>query len=230
LKEDRSMTYDREADRLALLEKTLAHAPFDGWSQRALEAGASDAGVPLDRMLNAFPGGMAELLDFYHRVADRRMLDAMEAAQTAAMRVRDRIAFAVRARLEQNIAHREAIRSACSFLSMPQNLGLGARCLYRTVDAIWHAAGDRSTDHNFYTKRGLLAGVYGSTVLFWLNDKSVDQSATWDFLDRRIGEVMSIPKAMSGLKSLADRLPNPLRVVRRLRANRRDGFSRSYRR
>jgi len=28
--------------------------------------------------------------------------------------------------------------------------------VYRTVDAIWYALGDRSTDYNFYTKRGLL--------------------------------------------------------------------------
>jgi ubiquinone biosynthesis protein COQ9 len=167
-------------------------------------------------MLNAFPGGVAELLDYYHRVADSRMLVRLSETDLQAMRVRDRIAIALRTRLEQNIAHREAIRAACAFLAMPQNLPLGARCMYRTVDVIWYAAGDRSTDYNFYTKRGLLAGVYGTTVLFWLNDKSEGQEATWEFLDRRITEVMSLPKALAGVSRLIDRLPNPLRVARRL--------------
>ena len=70
---------------------------------------------------------------------------------------------------------------------MPQNAALAARLLYKTVDAIWYAIGDRSTDFNFYTKRGLLAGVYSATLFYWLNDKSEGGQATWTFLDRRIG-------------------------------------------
>ena len=164
--------YDRDADRLALLEATLSHAAFDGWSQKAFDAGAKDAGIPADRALNAFPGGMSELLAFYHEVEDREMLEAMQRANVSDMRVRDRIAFAVKARLQRNMRHREAIKSACSFLAMPHNAALALRLLYRTVDAMWYGAGDNATDFNFYTKRALLAGVYSTTVLYWLNDKS----------------------------------------------------------
>ena len=53
-------TYDRDADRQALLEATLSHAAFDGWSQKAFDLGAKDAGIPADRALNAFPGGLAD--------------------------------------------------------------------------------------------------------------------------------------------------------------------------
>ena len=153
------MTYDRDADRLALLEATLSHAAFDGWSQKAFDAGAKDAGIPADRALNAFPGGMSELLAFHHEVEDRHMLEAMARANVSDMRVRDRIAFAVKTRLQRNMRHREAIKSACSFLAMPHNAALALRVLYRTVDAMWYGAGDNATDFNFYTKRALLAGV-----------------------------------------------------------------------
>src|SRR6185437_14849309 len=95
-------TYDRDADRLALLEATLSHAAFDGWSQKAFDAGARDAGIPADRALNAFPGGLAELLAFYHEVEDAAMLEAMARANVPEMRVRDRIAFAVKARMQRN--------------------------------------------------------------------------------------------------------------------------------
>ena len=47
-----------------------------------------------------------------------------------------------------------------------------------TVDAIWYAAGDSATDFNFYTKRGLLAAVYGATMLYWLDDRSPDCTDT----------------------------------------------------
>ena len=54
---------------------------------------------------------------------------------------------------------------------------LGAKLMYRTVDAMWRAAGDTSTDFNFYTKRGILAGVYGSTAMRWFNDTSDGRKA-----------------------------------------------------
>src|ERR671922_1225977 len=211
------MTYDRDADRLALLEATLSHAAFDGWSQKAFDAGTKDAGIPADRALNAFPGGMAELLAFYHEVEDRHMLEAMQRANVSEMRVRDRIAFAVKARLQHNTRHREAIKSACSFLAMPHNAALALRVLYRTVDAMWYGAGDNSTDFNFYTKRALLAGVYSATVLYWLNDKSAGATDTWAFLSRRVDEVMQVPKMLGKFSAVTSRFPNPFRVAQRMR-------------
>jgi ubiquinone biosynthesis protein COQ9 len=102
-------------------------------------------------------------------------------------------------------------------LALPANLPLAARLLYRTTDAIWFAAGDRATDFSFYTKRGLLAGVYASTSLYWLDDKSRHGEATSAFLDRRIGEVMQIPKLRGRIKEGLSALPNPLRALRSLR-------------
>ncbi|MGH6891253.1 MAG: COQ9 family protein [Dongiaceae bacterium] len=211
------MTYDRDADRLALLEATLGHAGFDGWSRKAFDAGAMDADIPADRALNAFPGGLAELLAFHHETEDSHMLEAMARANVSEMRVRDRIAFAVKTRLQRNMRHREAIKSACSFLAMPHNAPLALRLLYRTVDAMWYGAGDNATDFNFYTKRALLAGVYSATVLYWLNDRSADCADSWAFLDRRIDEVMRVPKLLGKVSAVASRFPNPFRVAQRLR-------------
>jgi ubiquinone biosynthesis protein COQ9 len=208
-------SYDRAADREALLTAVLDHVPFDGWSESAFQIGAKDAGISIERALNAFPGGMAEVLAFYHESADRWMIEALLREPLADMKIREKIAKAVRLRLEQNFAHREAVRSGCSFLLMPQHAPLAAKLLYRTVDAIWYAIGDRSTDFNFYTKRGLLAAVYSATVLYWINDKSPNCASTWSFLDRRIAEVMQVPKAIAGLTKFAERLPDPTKVFRR---------------
>ena len=125
------------------------------------------------------------------------------------------LAAAIRHRFETNLGNREAIRAAVTFLLMPQNAGLAAKLLYRTIDAIWYAIGDRSTDFNFYTKRGLLAGVYTATLFFWLNDKSEGCTATWGFLDRRIDEVMRVPQALGRLTKLTERIPFPRKPFRR---------------
>jgi len=207
--------YDREADRARLLEAALDHVAFDGWSETALRAAARDIGIPLERALNAFPGGAAELVALHSTTADRAMVEALEREPLAEMRVRDKAARAIRLRLEANLRHREAVRSAVTFLMLPQNAGLAARLLYKTIDAIWYAIGDRSTDFNFYTKRGLLSAVYGATLFFWLNDKTEGCAATWGFLDRRIDEAMRVPQALGRLTKITERLPFPRRAFRR---------------
>jgi ubiquinone biosynthesis protein COQ9 len=196
---------DIETTRRRLLDATLNHVPFDGWTLTALQRAAADLDLDAATAVNAFPGGAAELIAFHSEEADRRMLDELQPLDLPAMRVRDRIAAAVRLRLEQNAEHREAIRRALAFLALPQNGPLGLKCLYRTVDAMWYAAGDTSTDYNFYTKRLLLSGVYSSTLLFWLNDESEGSAETWAFLSRRIDEVLKIGGNLGkGVKTLLD--------------------------
>jgi ubiquinone biosynthesis protein COQ9 len=130
------------------------------------------------------------------------------------MKVRERIAAGVRARLAVLAPHREAARRALAVLAQPQNAALGLKLVYRTVDAIWYAAGDTATDYNFYTKRALLAAVYGATMLYWLEDRSPDGAETEAFLARRLGEAMALPKVAARLRAAADNLPNPLRFLR----------------
>ncbi len=184
---------DPQELRDTIISATLPHVAFDGWTWKALQAGAADAGLGNDDALRAFPSGMTEAVDHFADLADRRMMTALEAMPLDTMRVKERVSAAIRVRLESNGAQREAVRRAGAFLSMPQNAALATRITLRTVNAIWYAAGDTSTDFSFYTKRGLLLPVYTATVLFWLADESEGFADTWDFLDRRLGDVLKLP-------------------------------------
>ena len=84
---------------------------------------------------------------------------------------------------------------------------LGGKLVYRTVDAMWRAAGDTSTDFNFYTKRGILAGVYGSTAMRWFNDTSEDEKPTEEFLAARIENVMQFEKFKTKAKEALSNFP-----------------------
>jgi ubiquinone biosynthesis protein COQ9 len=207
-------TFDRDAVRAAIIDATLPHVPFDGWTQGALQQGAVGAGHDKVMALRVFPGGPVEAVEFWSHLADRRMLAALEQRELSAMKVRDRIATAIRVRLEQTAGHREAVRRALSLLAMPLNAGKGPALVWRTVDAIWYAAGDTATDFNYYTKRGLLAGVYSATLLCWLEDRSEGFATTWSFLDRRIAEVMRVPQALGALRKRLEGLPTPFSFLR----------------
>lgn len=52
---------------------------------------------------------------------------------------------------------------ALGIMAQPQNVPVALRQLAMMVDDIWQHAGDASTDHNWYTKRAILAGVYTAT-------------------------------------------------------------------
>jgi ubiquinone biosynthesis protein COQ9 len=186
-------------DRLA--DAVASEAVFDGWSRAALQAASRRLELPAGEADRLFPGGPIQVLTYVSERADQRTVADMEKEGVAALKVRDRIKVAVRIRLERHTGDHEAARRALALLSLPFNAPLALRLLYRTVDAMWYAAGDTSTDFNFYTKRATLAGVYSSTLLYWLNDRSPGSEATWGFLDRRIDDVMRIEKLKSQLRS-----------------------------
>jgi ubiquinone biosynthesis protein COQ9 len=214
MSETQDKPFDRDAMREAIIDSALPHVPFDGWTQGALQQGAADAGHDKVMALRVFPGGPVEAVEFWSRLADRRMLAALEERDLAAMKVRERIATAIRIRLEQTAGHREAVRRAFGLLALPLNAGRAPALLWRTVDAIWYAAGDTATDFNYYTKRGLLAGVYSATLLYWLDDRSEGFANTWSFLDRRIADVMRVPQALGAVQKRLAALPSPFSLLR----------------
>jgi len=180
-----------EADRL--LDAALLHVPFDGWSRATLAAAARDAGVDPALAHALFPRDGVDLALAWHRRGDARMVAALAARDLSQLRMREKIALAVRLRLED--ADREAVRRGAALFALPQHGLDGARALWATADAIWAALGDTSDDGNWYSKRAILTSVYGATVLYWLGDDSPGHGDTWAFLDRRIDGVMRFEMA-----------------------------------
>jgi len=193
-------------DDEAVIRALLNHVPFEGWTRTALRRALTECGRDPGDALFLFPGGAPDMIESWACLADRDMEAGAQHADLAAYRVPGRVRAIISLRFEQNRPHREAIGRAIAILALPQNAGLAARITARTVDSIWHAAGDRSADFAWYSKRAILAGVYTSTLLFWLRDMSGDDSDSIAFLDRRLADVARIGKAR---KSLESRIPKP---------------------
>jgi ubiquinone biosynthesis protein COQ9 len=188
-----------------VLDAALAHVPFDGWSESTFKAAIAESGVAPGLARALFPRGGVDLALAYHRRGDDAMVAALAQRNLQALRFRDRIALAIRLRLE--LADRELVRRGTTLFSLPMHAADGARAIWQTADRIWTALGDSSNDLNWYTKRATLSGVYGATVLYWLGDETSGAEATWDFLDRRIDQVMQFEKLKANLRE------NPLGKV-----------------
>jgi ubiquinone biosynthesis protein COQ9 len=122
------------------------------------------------------------------------------------MRLSSRVRTVIALRLAQNRPHREAVRRAVALLALPRHARLAAACTARTVDAIWHTAGDESADFSWYTKRGILAAIYSATLLYWLRDAGEDDAATLAFLDRRLAGHARLHRWTQRARGLAGRL------------------------
>ena len=201
-----------------ILLEALKEIPFSGFSDAALKLAANAAGATPAQLRTLFPSGPASLAEVFSQWADAQIAERMKEA--APERVRERIAMAVRSRIEALLPHKESARRAAAFLAMPQNATLAAKLLFQTVDAMWCAAGDKTSDFNYYTKRALLAGVYGSTLLYWLSDSSENNADSWEFLDSRIDNVMQIQKARGELERAVAKLPDPFGILAAFRAPR----------
>lgn len=210
-----------ETEKDRVLDAALVHVPFDGWSDRSLTAALADLGLAAGLGRALFPRGGVDLALSYHRRGDDLMAQALAASDLSSLRYRDRIARAVRIRLE--LADQELVRRGTTLFSLPPYALDGARAVWGTADRIWTALGDTSKDVNWYTKRATLSAVYGATVLYWLGDTSTDHQNTWDFLDRRIDGVMQFEKAKAGFRENAlgkALLAGPGKILETVRAPR----------
>ncbi|MFC3052664.1 COQ9 family protein [Kordiimonas pumila] len=213
------MTCDKTPEELRqpLLKAMLLHVPFDGWSVKSLKAAASDIGISFELAELAFPRGAIEVLEYHLTEADALLAAELAEMKLPTMKIRDRITIAIRTRLTEQLVNREAVRRGLATLALPQNIALGSKALWNTADIMWRAAGDTSTDHNWYTKRATLCAVYSAVLLYWLNDDSDGYTETWAFLDRRIEDVMKIEKTKYDMRRTTAHIPSLSRFLGRLR-------------
>jgi ubiquinone biosynthesis protein COQ9 len=196
-----------EALRAAVLAAALPHAACDGFTDSVLQKAGKDAGIGKAGLARLFEEGPIGLVEYFSTQTDMEMEKRLAGMDLPAMKVRARIAAAVRTRLAILKPHKEAARRAAAMLSLPVHAPLAAKLLYRTVDTMWRAAGDTSTDFNFYTKRAILAGVYGATLVRWFNDTSEDEKPTGEFLAARIENVMQFEKFKAKAKDALSSFP-----------------------
>lgn len=191
-------------DKAALIDALAQNAGFDGWTRKSLRMALAALGRDPAEVDLAFPGGRSEMIETYFMLGDERMIAARR-GQMAESGLTARVRAAVTARLELMSGEKEAVRRAMAWLVLPGNAPRLAKIIARMADAVWFAAGDKSADMSWYSKRAILSAVLSATLLYWLSDTSMDSERTLAFLDRRLAGVGRFNK----LKARLPRFPFP---------------------
>lgn len=187
-----------EAAEQRVLDAALPLVTACGWTPRLVARAAEACGLgPGDAEL-LFPNGPRDLAALMSRRCDARALQALDAdGEFDGLKVREKIARAVEARLDACVQDLSAARRLIGFLALPQNMALGLQLAWESADKLWRRAGDVSTDENHYSKRAILAGILVSALAVRVQH---GREAAQAFTARRIDNVMSFEKLKARVK------------------------------
>jgi len=203
--------------RLELAPALASAAVWDGWSEAAVCAAAQDNGIDPDAALYAFKDGAMAMIAAWIASVDAAMEAALSAERLAGMKIRERIRALVQFRLDAVEANKEALRRALAIMAMPRNVPAALKLGWHSADLMWRLAGDTATDYNHYTKRTILASIYGATLAVFVDDTSEDHAETKAFLSRRLDGVMKFEKVKAQLLNPEREHFSPARFLGRLR-------------
>lgn len=179
----------------AVLDAAVQRAPALGWNGRMVRAACEANGLSRGDEELLFPNGARDLAALLSRRHDDRAMASLGEVDPKSLKIRERIARAVSARLEAGAADLEATRRCAAFLALPTNADLGLKLAWETADLLWNWAGDTATDWNHYSKRAILSGILiPALTMRWFDGKDAADA----FVARRIENVMAFEKWKAG--------------------------------
>ena len=174
----------------------LNHVPDLGWTWDALYRAALSSKKtknPTEEELQTlFDKKISNIIGIFNEQLDEEMYEIFNAKDNKNLGVTETIRALVLCRLKASQNYRSIVKTSLFFMAQPRNAYDALTQVMKTSGKIWELAGDSSSGSTFYSMRLILAGVYSSTLAYWLADetRSVDESE--DFLDRRLENVKNI--------------------------------------
>ncbi|WP_122466526.1 COQ9 family protein [Brevundimonas lutea] len=179
----------------SVLDAAIARADELGWNSRLVRAACAAEGLSLGDQELLLPNGPRDLAALLSRRHDARTMAALGEIDAGSLKIRERIAHAVSARMEAGAETLPATRRCAGFLGLPPNADLGLSLAWETADNLWRWAGDTATDWNHYSKRVILSGILiPALTMRWFDGREPAEA----FVARRIDNVMAFEKWKAG--------------------------------
>ncbi|GMJ07273.1 hypothetical protein like AT1G19140 [Hibiscus trionum] len=193
-----------EGEQARVLQASLRHVIRLGWSEEAMIAGAKEVGIS-PSIVGSFPRKEAALVEFFMDDCLQRLIDRIDSGEELQnLTPSQRIYKLVRSRLEMQAPYISKWPQALSIQAHPLNVSTSFKQRAMLVDEIWHAAGDETSDLDWYVKRTVLGGIYSTTEIYMLTDSSREFRDTWLFLDNRVKDAFDLKKTIQEAKYLAE--------------------------
>lgn len=192
----------------SILKSSLDFIPQYGWTWKSIASGASSLGFS-SVAHGLFPGGSLDLITYLYLSLNDELEQQLANSQQRSDRrgiTKGQTAFiqdAVWRRILLLEPYKDTWAQALGIMALPQNVPVALSNLGDLLNVIWYYAGDMSTDMSWYSKRAVLAGLYQSAELVFLQDTSSDHAQTQEFLDRRMKELSVVGSCLEQVNQAA---------------------------
>ena len=163
-----------------------------GWNENLFKQISLKSKYSYEEISILFSNNYMKLLNLYLDEINKKMTFDSKNIDFLRLKVHQRIRKLIILRLKIMVKEKKIIKETLTHLLLPNNYKFSLRNIYNTVDQIWFLSGDTSTDFNFYSKRVILASVYISVIIHFINNKNFDD--TLIVLDTQLKRVAKIPK------------------------------------
>jgi len=193
--------------RTQVLSIALDHVPSCGWTMESIDKAVQllDLSPAAAEM---FKRGPLDLVFYFVEEANSTLTDhlAEQAKQTNLTTEKESADFieqAIKTRLQMLIPYIDTWPQALKLMASPAACQDVIENGSSMMDEILYHAGDRSVDMSWYTRRAGLAGIYCTTEVFMMNDKSTDFRDTWAYLHRRMNDARALNRAKDSIDHAA---------------------------
>ena len=201
--EERRTKEDDEDERIqeSILSASLQFVPAYGWTKQAVEAGAESLGHPMITA-GVIRDPSISLIHHHYQISNETLVKLMKQEvqelnkSGQELKVTSFLKRSIEKRLKMNIPYMSRWADALAVMTYPQNAQKSLNFGLELVDSLWHITGDKDVDFNWYTKRLTLLGIYKTTELAMMQDKSEKYAETWAFLDRRFDDSKNIKELL----------------------------------
>lgn len=195
----------------SILISLLQISPFPGWNAALLHSSLADTISRLEFDL-LFPNGAESLISEYHSHLLYLLSESILRLPTN-LRITEKIRWMIHAHFEHIITYSEAEHAVVSELYHPSIVLQVPAYVGHLTDIIWRAAGDESTDMNYYTKRLSLGFAYVATLMYWhTSNASIED--VMQFFNCRLDNLKSITKGVKEYTSTPDNIMKNVRLLK----------------
>ena len=176
-----------------------------GWSENLFDNISNESSYACKEIYDLFPEGYLSIVQMYLEEVDEKMTKESEKINLIRLKIHERIRELCILRLNIMAKEKDLVSKTFLHLLLPHNYKFSSKNLYKTVDQIWFLAGDNSTDFNFYSKRIILASIYTSTMIHFINNDNMED--TLFLLNKLLRRVSKIPQIKSNINNFTKIIP-----------------------
>lgn len=184
------------SDKYMFIEHILEALEYHDLSIETLETCSAQLHQHKNYHMIVFPNGLREVAGAIELYYDEQMLKNLP-IQAAGAKVTAKVSIAVVNRI--TTPQKYVLYALRDFYSSKLNYHEKIRSAYGVCDKIWQYAGDKSLDHNYYTKRTILLGVYMKALRQYLEHPCMEHNELDEYVQQSIQKVANSIKFIKNM-------------------------------